>query len=783
MPGHAESPDLFTARSLTGYANRQRELIFSDRNEESFHWIAQTQQMFAQNKWRVRHVDYDNAPFGRAVNTPSPYRWWFGGVAWFDHVFTGHPIGLSVERAARWVDPLLQGLLLIGGTAFIAWQFGRWASVLFALGLVALFPLGAEFTPGLPDSHGFAVVSVFVSLLVLAKSMGLLQGAGGAVAEMRVRRWFFVSGLLGGAGIWINVSMQVPILMGVGLGALAAALIARRAGTLLAGGISAPWRMWALGGAMMTFVAYLVENAPDHWGEWRLESIHPLYGLAWLGAGELLTRAVAAIERTTAKLSVRDACVIGLAIVATALIPWLMFKTGSAAFLERDATWLRLTRLPDGVTAASFGAWLLHAGFNATVGAVLLPLGLAVAAGLLIFSARLAVTGRATIALLLGPVVVAAGFAWGALNWWSVLDAVLLVLSVALSAERPANSPRLNPWLWLTPAGLFLIAGFVQLWPRSYGEGPPVLTATEAELLIERDLAHWLARRSRYERAVVYAPPSESTTLGFYGDLRVIGNYCPDNEAALKSTLKIASASSIQEAQLLLQGREVRYLVFPSWDSFFEDYARIYEATNATRWNEFFLSALREWRLPPWLRLLPYETPAIGGLEKQSALVFEIVSDQSPAVAASRLAEALLAIGETERAAHAVPGLRQFPGDVGALAALAQVQFASGDTEGFEQTSALLLKRLPGGGDRYLPWDRRVSLAIVLARAKRADLARLQVQQCLVGLDEKKLGSLSTGSLYNLLGLARSYGLEITDSSVRTWGLQLLPADMRARLQ
>ena len=310
-----------------------------------------------------------------------------------------------------------------------------------------------------------------------------------------------------------------------------------------------------------------------------------------------------------------------------------------------------------------------------------------------------------------------------------------------------------------------------------------MLTATEAELLIERDLAHWLARRSRYERAVVYAPPNESTTLGFYGDLRVIGNYCPDNEAALKPTLKIASASSIQEAQLLLQGREVRYLVFPSWDSFFEDYAHIYEVTNSTRWNEFFLSALREWRLPPWLRLLPYETPAIGGLEKQSALVFEIVSDQSPAVAASRLAEALLAIGETERAAHAVPGLRQFPGDVGVLAALAQVQFASGDTAGFEQTSALIFKRLPGGGDRYLPWDRRVSLAIVLARAKRADLARLQVQQCLVGLDEKKLGSLSTGSLYNLLGLARAYGLEIADSSVRAWGLQLLPADMRARMQ
>src|SRR5215471_16722233 len=49
------------AKSPTGYAHGERKLIVPERNENSFHWIAQTQQMFAQGEARVRHVDYDNA--------------------------------------------------------------------------------------------------------------------------------------------------------------------------------------------------------------------------------------------------------------------------------------------------------------------------------------------------------------------------------------------------------------------------------------------------------------------------------------------------------------------------------------------------------------------------------------------------------------------------------------------------------------------------------------------------------------------------------------------------
>src|SRR5207342_3356262 len=100
ISGLAEPPVLSEAASPTGYAAGLRRLIVPEHNNESYQWIAQTQQMLAHGEARVRHVDYDNAPFGREVRTPSLYRWWLGLVAWCDQIFSGRPLGQAVERAA-----------------------------------------------------------------------------------------------------------------------------------------------------------------------------------------------------------------------------------------------------------------------------------------------------------------------------------------------------------------------------------------------------------------------------------------------------------------------------------------------------------------------------------------------------------------------------------------------------------------------------------------------------------------------------------------------------------
>ena len=123
--------------------------------------------MLANGESRVRSVAYENAPQGRAVDLASPYRWWLGLLARGDHLVTGRPIGLSVERVALWADPLLQAILLIVGTCVVAWQFGGMAAALFSICVVSFFPFAGEFLPGMPDDRGLAQTLLVFSLLAI----------------------------------------------------------------------------------------------------------------------------------------------------------------------------------------------------------------------------------------------------------------------------------------------------------------------------------------------------------------------------------------------------------------------------------------------------------------------------------------------------------------------------------------------------------------------------------------------------------------------------------------
>jgi hypothetical protein len=110
------------------------------------------------------------------------------------------------------------------------------------------------------------------------------------------------------------------------------------------------------------------------------------------------------------------------------------------------------------------------------------------------------------------------------------------------------------------------------------------------------------------------------------------------------------------------------------------------------------------------------------------------------------------------------------------------VESARGDTASLSQSVEQLLARLGSGADRYLPWDRRVSAAIVLARADRLDPAREQIHRCLAELDETRARSLSTGSLFNLLVLSRAFGEPIANPKLQALALGLLPLELRDQL-
>ena len=455
---------------------------------------------------------------------------------------------------------------------------------------------------------------------------------------------------------------------------------------------------------------------------------------------------------------------------------------GSRGFLATDLSSFRLTSQPHGVVAPSLWAWMVHDGITAKVWATVLPVLLVLPAGWLVLRRDLEAPARASLALALGPVALASVFACYQLSWWHLLDATLLALAVAALPAHLRIQPRSGQWIWTSLAALLVVPGLIQLWPQRITSADDKLTSAEAEELIERHLAHWLARHAGDQGAVVFAPPHETASLSFYGGLGGLGTFNADNSDGLRATITIASVTTLPEAQILIQARKIRYIIIPSWDPFFDDYARLYLVAAQSGRQSILIPELRRLNLPRWLRPIPYQILKIGGYEGQSALVIEVVDEQSPAAAMSRLAEYLAETGELEHAAAVGQELRRFPGDVGALAAQAQVEAARGDATGFGQSVELLLTRLSTGADRYLPWDRRVSLAIVLARAEKITPAREQVHRCMIELDATRARSLSTGSLFNLLVLSRAFNDPIADPKLQALVLGLVPQDLREHL-
>ena len=544
-----------------------------------------------------------------------------------------------------------------------------------------------------------------------------------------------------------------------------------------------PWRTWSRVGAWTVFAAYLAEYFPDHMASWNVGPIHPLYGFGWIGLGELVSRVVARLQGERKPWVLRDYSMVVFAAAMLAAVPLAMGKTGSPGFLTRDLEWARLVGVcPTARWPRIRRAWLARDGMTSDglgdAAARLVPVGRCVA-GFSRRDTRPHARGHCGCGRSrgggAGPRLAPAGLV-GRLR-------CLPPRGLRCRGGERRHATRGRGTLAPGRGGPYLRrAGSRTPASEKFAGSATVLTPAESEQLVERHLGHWLSQRTAERGVVVYAPPNETTTLCFFGGLRGIGSFAQDNSVGFGNALAIAGARTMEEVQDDLQARGVRYIVIPSWDPFFEDFAQRYLVKELAGRASLLIGELRRWNLPLWLQAVPYQIPVGGGFEGQSVLVFEVVDVQAPAAAAGRLAEYLVEMGKLDDADAVAGRLRRYPGDVGALAAQAQVQSARGDTAGAGETLTTLLARLSAGGDRFLPWDRRVSLAVVLARGGRYDLAREQVRRCVVDADEARLRSLSAGSLYDLLILAHSFRLDFADPNLRALSLDLLPGDLRNRL-
>jgi hypothetical protein len=81
-----------------------------------------------------------------------------------------------------------------------------------------------------------------------------------------------------------------------------------------------------------------------------------------------------------------------------------------------------------------------------------------------------------------------------------------------------------------------------------------------------------------------------------------------------------------------------------------------------------------------------------------------------------------------------------------------------------------------------ISWNRRVDLAVVLARAKDTVLARKQLTLCINAVDDDRIRSLSPESIYRLLVLSRGFGVTMPPAE-HDLALSLVPPNLRVRLQ
>jgi hypothetical protein len=459
-----------------------------------------------------------------------------------------------------------------------------------------------------------------------------------------------------------------------------------------------------------------------------------------------------------------------------AALPVVMVRSGGLPTLfAGDLLDSRLTNLPDGIVAPTLGAWLARDGFTRAFGATVFPLLILLPAAWLLARQATGAVRRSALALALGPALVTVGLACFQLRWWSMVDGMLLALLVVVMATAAQSARR---W-WAAFAACVLASGLLGLLPPAATGGDEFkFTRAEVEGLYERAVAHWIADHAGNAGATVLVPPYRTASFCFYGGLRGLGTLNWENRAGLQATFRIATATRPDETQALINERGVTHIVLPSWDTDLGDFVRL----GMKRPEGSFIYALEHWVPFKWLRALPYKLPEVAGFEGQSVKVLEVTDETDPATHRSRLVEYFIEMQQLDIAARASEALRRYPADLGALVALAQVEKAEGNEAGFTNDFNALVANLTGGSDRSLPWDRRVSLAVVLALGQRGDLARTQAQRCLAQIDETRIRSLTTGSLYHLLVLGRAYGLPIADPKLRELALQLLPAELRERL-
>ena len=763
--GVAVNAPVLDAGSTTGYALERRSLIPPVTSPDALHWVMQTQEMAARGDWRVRHVDYDNAPSGRPVHWGAPYRWWLLGVAHLDRACTGVPLPLAIERSALLAGPALLGLALLAAMPFLARRYGALAAIVVLAGWLGCEPFSVQFMAGNADHHAPVALCALATVLLLMR--------GNTATDSRLPRQHVASALIGALGLWLSAATMVPVLLGIALGGAAAAVLGRASRTAAEASAAArAWRWWGVVGGAASMLAWAVEYLPAH-ASWRLEVIHPLYALAWWAGGEVLAT-ITRVSCTPRPHLKPRAIMVTLVAVAVAVLPGVIIAIrGTEVFLVADP----FLRALHGDYIAEFQSLVRFLAGRTLDLALVGRVGPAVL--FVIATAYLARQCRTSAAW--HELAVAAGAA-GAMfvlavvqiRWWGIASGLGLLL-VAPALRTAVGTRRL--WPAVAVAALALLPGLMHA-ARSASQATEP-TASDVRRLAERDLAHRLRLRTAGEPLVIAATPDETTSLIHFAGARGLGTMYWENIDGLTTIAALLGARTPDAAREIAERAGVTHLVLFSWDPSDASCVRLHRGLTpvAPVPADAFVEQLKHGRLPPWLRPLAHRLPEHPLLHGEVVRVFEVVAPRTPARVTVDAAAYLMEMGRVSEASTLEPALATFSDDLAAQATLAMMQARRQDARAFTATAGRVSALLDRGGT--LPLEDHLRVVTVLAIAGQERRTASELSRALAAADPRTIRHLSPGSLADLLELIDALSVPWPDPTLRDLANDLTPGSPR----
>ena len=616
-------------------AGKTHSLVLPLVSMDAHWWLLHTEQLRADANL-VRHTSRDNPPAGREVHWSSSITFLLTALGWTIEQTSGTPAADSLQIATLWLGPVCL-LFILGG---LFWLTLHRRGLACATLLVALLGTSSAFTsafaPGEADHHGLAITFCLLSVWLLAT----------AAPPPTSRRSFAVSGIAGGAALWISAATAIPVLVAIAVGAVFAAVLTRRDPNAPCAP-SLRWSTWANWGALTSLAFYAVEYLPDH-ASLRLEINHPLYALAWWSAGGLLARLLQRIQGQPSPVLPRHRLLTAAQLTGLLTPAALIVFGGTRFFVLGDPLLWALHRdyiheFRSFAAVFSTADWLV---FPAAW--FLLPVGL----WTLVHTRRHRPEFLAPLSLVLVASTAAVLLTIFQIRWQGLAAALLAPLGACLCAilwpavrTSPASPPAEPAPLRITVFASFALT-LLQNPLLTFLVAParghePVLERSELASLATRDVAWALHGIGNPADTVVLSGPTTSTQLAYFGGFRVLGTLYWENLAGLRAAAAIFGTDDPETALQLCQKHGITHLVLFSWDDFGAAYARLHalaQTGTATPPPQCLSRLLAAHRIPRWLRPIAYDLPPALGLADQRVQIYEIHPTQTNLEACLHLA-------------------------------------------------------------------------------------------------------------------------------------------------